>query len=210
MMNYLAIGILGGTFDPTHQGHLNLAEYLLASCPLQEIQFIPCFDPPHRNPPKASAEHRLKMLRLAIQNHPHWKVNDMDYHRPSPSYMVDTLMLLREQQPDVSWCLILGMDAFLSFNQWREWKKILKLANLIVVNRPGYHLPNQGWQQDLLKDTQIKDPLELTQHLSGKILLRNIPPSSVNATDIRRYFDTLGQLDLPPAVYQYIQDYHLY
>lgn len=209
-MSYVAIGILGGTFDPVHQGHLHVAEYLLTNCPLQEIHFIPCFEPPHRSPPKASAEHRLKMLGLAIQNHPHWVVNDIDYQRPGPSFMVDTLTILRKQRPEISWCLILGMDAFLNFNQWRQWEILLKLANLIVVNRPGYHLPAHDWQQNLLLHTQIRESIELTYSLSGKILLVDMPPSQISATGIRHDFSTLRPFDLPPAVYEYIQKHRLY
>ncbi len=209
-MNYTTIGILGGTFDPVHQGHLSIAEYLLTNCHLKEIQFIPCFQPPHRRTPQASAQHRLKMLNLALQNHPFLVVNDIDYQRPGPSYMVDTLAILRQQQPYISWCLILGMDAFLSLNQWRQWEMLLKLANIIVVNRPGYSLPNEVWQRNLLIETQINDAKELPRHLCGKVLFIDVPPSRISATDIRHYFNTLGQIDLPPAVYDYIQKNHLY
>lgn len=108
-------GVFGGAFDPIHNGHLAVAEYLTEHCHLSQIQFVPCLLPPHRQQPRATAQQRLSMLRLALENHPRWIANDIDYQRPAPSYMVDTLTILRRRQPHTPWCLILGMDAFQSF-----------------------------------------------------------------------------------------------
>ena len=204
-------GIFGGAFDPIHCGHLAVAAYLSTHCPLTKIQFIPCLLPPHRSPLQASPQHRLAMIRLAIEGHSNWIANDIDFQRPGPSYMVDTLVLLKQRQPQTPWCLILGMDAFLHFNEWREWQKILTLAHLIVVNRPGFELPHENPLQALLAHQQIYSSQDLTQSMCGHILLQNIPPSPIAATHIRqRLVSNHPQNDLPPAVLAYIQHHGLY
>ena len=78
-------GVFGGTFDPIHCGHLAVAEYLFTHCPLAKIHFVPCLLPPHRQPPQASPQQRLAMVRLAIQDHPLWIADDIDLQRPGPS-----------------------------------------------------------------------------------------------------------------------------
>jgi nicotinate-nucleotide adenylyltransferase len=205
------IGIFGGTFDPIHNGHLAVAEFLSKSCPLTQIQFVPCLLPPHRRPPLATPAQRLDMIQLAISNHSNWMVNDIDFLRPGPSYMVDTLAILRQQQPQTRWCLILGMDAFLHFNEWRDWEKIMTLTHLIVVDRPGFQPPAAPWSEALLAKSQITAPSDLTQDLSGKILIQHMPPSSVSATEIRRQGHlAISKHSVPLDVLRYIQQHHLY
>lgn len=203
-------GIFGGTFDPIHCGHLAVAEYLFTHCPLQKIHFIPCATSPLRNPPEACAENRLAMVRLAIQDRPQWLADDIDLQRPSPSYMVDTLTLLRQRQPHTPWCLILGMDAFIAFNTWRDWRKILTLAHLLVVNRPGFQLPQDSWMQDLLKRHQIFDSQQLTQSLAGYIFVTTMPPSAISATAIREQTVPNLSYALPASVLKYIEQHKLY
>ena len=210
--DYHITALLGGTFDPVHCGHLAIAEYLSTQWSLTDIQFIPCLLPPHRQPPQASAKQRLDMLKLAIAKHSGWIVNEIDYQRPPPSYMIDTLHLLRQQQPKISWCLILGMDAFAQFNHWRAWSDILNLVHLIVINRPGYELPAANWSQELLARAQIDSVNYFRSHLYGGILLANMPPSPVSATDIRKsYYANAGRkLYLPTSVAKYIEGHQLY
>jgi len=205
------LGILGGTFDPIHRGHLAVAEYVFTHCPLAQIHFTPCLYPPHRrSPPQASPAQRLEMIHLAIADHPGWVANDIDFQRPAPSYMVDTLSQLHQQQPHTPWCLILGMDAFGHFNQWREWEKILTLAHLIIVNRPEFELPTEDWSRQLLAATRINHSHELTQSLAGRILILEMPPCPLSATEIRRQSAQLNEKDLPRLVLNYIRKYHLY
>lgn len=185
-------GVLGGTFDPIHNGHLAIAEYLSNNTDLAEIHFIPCLSPPHRPSPQASPRQRLEMVELAISGHSNWIANDIDFQRPAPSYMVDTLQILQEKEPKTLWYLILGMDAFAHFNQWKQWEKILNLAHLIVINRPGFQLLEGAW---------IKNP---------KISIKTMPPSSISATTIRQQSPANWQANLPPSVLQYIRRNHLY
>lgn len=203
------IGILGGSFDPIHYGHLAVGEHVFRECALTQLQFIPCRLPPHRQKPQAGPEHRLEMTRLAIAGHPHWIVNDIDFQRPGPSYMLDTLRLLCKQQPSARWALILGMDAFSHFNEWYQWEKILTLAHLIIVNRPGYTPP--AWSQALLQDAQIKTAKELTLFFAGKILIEDMTPCPISSTDIRRQAELpILQDYLPPTVLDYIHRHRLY
>ncbi|MBS0350126.1 MAG: nicotinate-nucleotide adenylyltransferase [Proteobacteria bacterium] len=204
-----AEGILGGTFDPIHCGHLAVADFVAKQCSLAKIHFIPCLEPPHRFKPQASAAHRLEMVKLATAGHPQWIANDIDYHRPAPSFMIDTLRILREQQPDTPWCLILGMDAFNSFNQWRDWRNILSFCHLIVVNRPGFAVPKEPWAQELLSQTIINNPQQLITSLYGQLLLLEMPPSDISATQIRNQLNQLENT-VPAKVLNYIQKHALY
>lgn len=203
------IGVFGGTFDPIHCGHLAVAEYL-SQQGLTEIQFVPCLSPPHRQQPHANPMQRLEMIRLAVHHHPGWVVNDVDFQRPGPSYMVDTLTILRQQRPQTPWCLILGMDAFLHFNQWRQWEKILTLAHLIVVNRPGFSLPGEHWSKALLKQRQAGAWRELNHSLAGRILIAEMPPAPISATAIRQHATLDLENALPDSVLHYIRQHHLY
>lgn len=170
-------GIFGGTFDPIHCGHLEVAEYLSSRLPFSAIHFIPCFLPPHRQAPNASPEHRLTMIKIAISGHPQWIADDIDFKRRSPSYMVDTLKLLHRADPPTTWCLIVGMDAFAKFNGWHEWQEILKLCHLVVVNRPGFDKPKKKWTKELLAEHGVDSAEYFQHHSAGGILFYQIPPS---------------------------------
>ena len=127
-MIYPPLGLLGGTFDPIHNGHLRLAQEALEQCQLAAVRFIPSGTPPHRTRPHASAQQRLDMVRLAIQGHPQFAVDEHEIHRTDACYTVDTLIALRSelgtQQP---LCLLLGSDAFLLLHTWHEWQRLFEL-----------------------------------------------------------------------------------
>ena len=133
-----AIGILGGTFDPVHFGHLRLAQEVAEALALREVRFIPGGTPPHRATPQTSAAHRLAMVNLATAGNPLFTVDDRETRRDGLSYTFDTLTALRAElgaaQPLV---LILGADAFLGFHCWHRWREIFDLAHLAVAHRPG-------------------------------------------------------------------------
>ncbi len=123
------IGILGGTFDPVHFGHIKPALDLLRVLPLQQIRFIPCNVPPHRPAPVASASHRWHMVQMVTANQPGFAADDRELRRAGPSYMVDTLQDLREELgEEKSLCLIMGADAFAGLTDWYRWQEILQLA----------------------------------------------------------------------------------
>lgn len=207
-MTKKTIGIFGGTFDPIHEGHRRIAKALLAGCQLDEIQFIPCGNPVHRNQPMASAQDRLAMLKLALENEASLTINTCEIERPGPSYAIDTLHLIKKENPKSSLCLILGLDAFSQFKTWRNPEEILTLANLIVVNR------SETSDQELPKTHRITDPNALQSPPSGLIYFYESANESISATHIRHCFkehrSEQVKQNLAPAVYNYIMKRHLY
>ena len=133
-----AIGILGGTFDPVHFGHLRLAQEVADTLALHRVRFMPGGTPPHRGIPHASAAERLAMVKLAITGNPLFTLDDRETWRSGLSYTFDTLCELRaELGPACPLVLIMGADAFLVFNTWHRWREIFDLAHIAVAHRPG-------------------------------------------------------------------------
>ena len=206
------IGILGGTFDPVHHGHLRLAIELYERLNLAEVRLIPSAHPPHRRSPIASAPLRLQMLQSAIKGTPGLVVDDRELHRSGPSYMVDTLSSLREEYPHCSLCLILGMDAFINLPQWYQWQRLITLAHLLIVHRLGTKIPLFSVLQDFLSEHQTNHLADLTKQLTGYIWVAEIPLLSISATQIR-YLMATGKNPrylLPLAVLDIINTYQLY
>ena len=203
------IGILGGTFNPIHEGHIAIAEHILNLCQLESIQFIPCFQPPHRDQPNASPDDRLFMVKLAIKNHPAFSVNDYEIRQQKISYTVDTVSYLRKQNPHRSICLIVGDDAFAHFSEWHQWQDILKMVNIIVVARTAQN------NTDTLKTLGINkiatiDELHSTH--SGGIYFADIHPIPISATQIREDI-AVGKKNvrgLNTGVYDYILKHKIY
>ncbi len=207
------IGILGGTFDPVHNGHLRPALELLEGLDLQEIRFIPCRQPPHRSRPEAAPGHRLAMLEQAIAGQAGFVLDDREMRRDGPSYMVDTLASLRAQMgKERPLCLITGRDAFQALNHWERWREILKLAHLVAPDRPGATQTLPNVLNDLLKHRQIQYAEALSKDPAGAILLQPVTQLAISATEIRALL-TQGRSPrylLPEAVWTYIRDQDLY
>ncbi len=206
------IGLLGGTFDPIHFGHLRTALEMYQVHELAEVRLIPCYRPVHRKLPVASPEHRLAMVKKAIADEPALKVDDCEIQRKGPSYTIDTLEILREQLPHTPLCLIMGIDALLGFLSWHRWEDILKLAHLIIAHRPQYHLPQTGIIAELLKERLKHHSSAVHESLSGHIVLHPVTPLEISATDIRKQI-AAGKNPrylLPDAVYQYIEQHGVY
>src|SRR5476651_2279340 len=139
-----AIGILGGTFDPIHFGHLRMALELYQALDLAEVRLIPCYQPVHRKQPVATPEQRLAMVHKAIDREPALQVDACEIERQGPSYTIDTLITLHERLPNTPLCIFMGIDALLNFPSWHKWEAILQLAHLVVAHRPHYQLPKTG------------------------------------------------------------------
>lgn len=200
-------GFYGGTFDPVHQGHLQLALYALDYCNFDVLSLIPCHLPPHRAMP-VDAHHRLAMLELAIAPYPRLQVDPLELHRASASYTVDTLTTLRQRYPDDPLCFLIGMDSLASFTRWHRWQDILALAHLIVFARPGYD--NQALDiQPLLERYGCSDLSKLDAQTAGCIYLLPNPLYDVSATELRQAPLRPHRLQIP-AVQQYIQAHGLY
>ena len=178
-------GIYGGTFDPVHIGHLRTALELLQSLALNEVRFIPAREPPHREPTRASAAVRWRMLEAALGGQPGFVLDDRELQRAGPSYTVDTLESLRVEQPRRSLALILGMDAFTGLPDWHRWEQLFQFAHLIVVHRPGAGLPTDGEIGELLAARGISDPALLASG-AGHILEWAVTSLDISASAIRR------------------------
>ncbi|HYU64194.1 MAG TPA: nicotinate-nucleotide adenylyltransferase [Verrucomicrobiae bacterium] len=133
----MRIGILGGTFDPIHLGHLAAAEAAIDCARLDRVIFIPSGMPPHRHEAAANADQRLEMCRLAIDGNKKFEVSDVEVKRGGVSYTVDTLRELKSRYPNDELFLILGWDAAKLFSSWNEPNEIRRLASMVVVTRPG-------------------------------------------------------------------------
>lgn len=133
----MRIGILGGTFDPIHLGHLAAARAAMACEHLDRVLFIPTGVPPHRPATSADAEQRMEMVRLAIDGEKGFEVSDLEVRRKGLSYTVDTLRELRRRHPDDELFLILGWDAAKLFPTWHDPDEVRRLASVVIVTRPG-------------------------------------------------------------------------
>jgi nicotinate-nucleotide adenylyltransferase len=136
------LGVLGGTFDPIHFGHLDAGDAAQSALGLDELRLVPAHDPPHRPvDPMASAFHRFALAALAIADRPSWRVSDVEVARPGPSYSIDTLRALHAEGLD-AWqiFLILGGDAFAEIATWKRFPEVLDAAHFVVVARPGMTL----------------------------------------------------------------------
>lgn len=191
-MNIAPIGILGGTFDPIHNGHLRLAVEAQEQCGLSEVHFIPSGTPPHRSAPHASATDRLHMVQLAVHSNPAFLADQRETYRTDACYTVDTLTALRAelgaQQP---LCLLLGSDAFAQLHTWHQWLDLFALAHIVVMQRPGQPLGNALAKADpnLLHEYSSRlapSPKVLHESPAGHIVVLNIPALEISSTDIRR------------------------
>jgi nicotinate-nucleotide adenylyltransferase len=216
-MSSAPIGILGGTFDPVHNGHLRLAQEALEQCALLSVHFVPCGVPPHRET-QASVSQRLDMLRLALYGNPAFTLNEYETRKSDPCYTVDTLAGLRaEFGTEQPLCLLMGGDAFLSLNTWRHWQHLFDLAHIVVMQRAGFPLGNAMAQADAALQNEYRarlapGPRALRERPSGAILVADMHALEISASDIRRR--CAEQKDprylLPDAVANYILSHHLY
>ncbi|MFQ5636238.1 MAG: nicotinate-nucleotide adenylyltransferase [Gammaproteobacteria bacterium] len=179
------IGILGGTFDPVHYGHLRTAMELREYLGLAEVRFVPCRIPPHDKAPVAPVETRLAMLNAAIADTPGFVVDERELQRAGPSYSVDTLASLREDLADRPLCLIVGMDAFAGLATWHRWRDILSLAHIVVAHRPGAEPPDTGAVGRLLDGCRMLRPADLDAAPAGHILLHAVTQLDISSSGIR-------------------------
>ncbi len=211
-----ALGILGGTFDPVHFGHLRLAEEARMRLALERVRWIPAGDPRHRPAPRVSASHRLAMVRLATTGHEGFEVDAADVESAAASYTVPTLERLRGElgstRPLV---LILGADAFAGLPTWHRWRELLEFAHLAIACRPGYALDARAWSPELAachRAATTDDPATLAHRPAGAIVEFAMTPLDISATAIRASLQR-GERPrylLPDAVIDYIAAHNLY
>lgn len=212
------IGILGGTFDPIHFGHLRLAQEVADKLRLAEVRFVPSGTPPHRALPGAVATDRLAMVRLAVAGNPLFVVDERETGKTGPGYTVDTLTALRaEIGATQSLVLLMGADAFLDLATWNRWHQLFDLAHIAVAYRPGF--PVDTWQsrmpQPLAAEYNARlmhQPFAVHIAPAGGIVVVPIAALDISATLIREATRKGGNARylLPDNIYQYIQEHKLY
>jgi nicotinate-nucleotide adenylyltransferase len=213
-----AIGLLGGTFDPIHYGHLRLAEEMGEVLGLEEVRILPAGLPPHRGQPRAEPRQRLEMARLAVAGNPRFVLDAREVHQTSPSYSVETLATLREERPaGTPLILFMGADAFLGLTTWHRWQVLLDLAHLAVAHRPGFS--SAMWEdalpeplRRLLATRRCDQAAELLAKPAGLIHLHAITQLDISASQIRERAlrgKSLRYL-LPDSVIDYINEHRLY
>lgn len=179
------IGILGGTFDPVHYGHLRPALEVMQQAQLQQLRFVPNRFPPHRETPLLSDQQRAELVALAIADTPGFVLDRRELQRPGPSYMVDTLSSLKAEFAKDALCLVMGMDAFHGLLQWHQWQRLFELCHLIVTTRPGSVLPAFSREADMAR--RISDDAGcLQQGTQGQILLQSVTQLDISASLIRQ------------------------
>lgn len=206
------LGILGGTFDPIHYGHLRIALDVMQSLGLKEVRFIPLNEPSHREQPLSTPQQRLAMVEAAIEGQPGFRVDTRELKREGPSYTVDTLRSLREEVGDTPICLLLGTDAFLGLPDWHKPEEILALAHVVVMQRPGETEPHSARLDKLMEGRHTDSPADLESTPGSRVLFQTVTQLEISATAIRQMIQKgdSPRFLLPDTVLDIIQDQGLY
>lgn len=207
------LGILGGTFDPIHVGHLDAARAAQRALSLEEVRLIPSCDPPHRPAdPLASPFHRFALVALAIQDDRALRASDMELTRPGPSYTADTLRALTAEGWHPSQLFfILGSDAFAEIATWREFPAVLDAAQFAVIARPGTTLDAAVARTPTLR-ARMRLPDETSRGSGTSIFLVEAHTRDVSSSVIRARLAARQPIDdlVPAPVARYIVEHHLY
>ena len=197
----MKLGIFGGTFDPIHYGHLLLAEVCRQELGLDEVRFVPAGNPPHKSGEVSDGHARADMVGLAVSGYPEFTIDRREIRRAGPSFTVLTLDEIAQENPDSELFFLMGADSLHDFSTWREPDRILELATVVAVNRPGESIPAP---HELGRLAGSLDP--------SRIQLISMPGTCISATDLRnRVQDGRGLRFLTPrAVEVFLTEHNLY
>ena len=217
----MRIGILGGTFNPIHHGHIYIADQTQQHLSLDQVIFLPSGDPPHKSTDTlVPAYHRLEMVRLAVEGHDHFLWSDREAESTDKSYTIHTLHSLKKERRGELWFMV-GLDAFQDIASWKSAEELLSLTNFAVLSRPGHSFlklpgipflpPITGTQLHALERGEI-DRLDIPTSQTTTLTILRLPPCHISASAIR---ERIGQDQdvshwLPPKVESYILQHHLY
>lgn len=207
----IKIGLLGGTFDPIHNGHLQLALAALKQCDLEKVYFIPAGSPPHKRFSNVSPFHdRFEMVKLVCQKYPGLNCLDIENQRTQPSYTIDTVNQLLSQHPQCEFYFIIGDDAFVEVETWKDYKKLLSKVSFLICGRETF---DDQLVNKLLKSLGYVCEQEVWTHQSYKNIIKlDFLPPGISSTMIRiKSTDDLQLSDLiPNEVKNYIKKNNLY
>ncbi len=207
------IGILGGTFDPIHCGHLDLADAAERALRLSRVLFVTSNTPPHRPQPQSSAYHRFAMVAIAVLDRPTWRAADLELRSDAPSYTTFTLAKFHDRgfAPSELY-FIIGADAFAEIPSWRAYPGILEAANFAVVSRPGFEAASMREHVPALARRMTEPDLIPRERALPLIFLIDAPTADVSSTAIRRRIAAGEPIDglVPPRVQQHIEQHGLY
>ena len=208
------IGMLGGTFDPVHLGHLRSAVELREALALDRVHMVPASVPPLRGEPRVPPGERLALLRLGIGDTPGLIADPRELQREGPSFSADTLASLREEVgPGARLVMALGHDAFLRLAEWRDPERLFALAHLVVVDRPDFEAPLPAELDALTADREVADAEALMASPAGGLLRLSLPSRmAISATEVRRRLAEGRSVRylLPEAVERRLLEYGLY
>jgi nicotinate-nucleotide adenylyltransferase len=215
------IGVLGGTFDPVHNGHLAVAGHVLQALALDSVWFIPASKPPHKPGHQegrkiSSLKHRVTMLQKALNPYPDFVISDIEAKRATPSYSIDTInILVRQMGPEADLYFVIGADAFLEIDTWKRFRELPVLVNLVIISRPGSPFDKV---EAVIRHSYTGyryDPRQKTWNSpdnKGSFILQPMVPVPISSTQIRekvgRGEDIAGLV--PSAVADYIKQHKLY
>lgn len=194
------IGVLGGTFDPPHIGHLILGEYAVDALALTKLLFVPAADPPHKhNESKTPVEHRLRMLELALADNPRFEISRVDIDRPGPHYSVDMIQIIKEQYPSAEVYFVMGGDSLRDLPTWHRPADLIYLCKLAVMQRPGIEADAGGHEAIL-------------PGITGRVVKINAPLIEISSTEIvtRLAQSKSIRYQVSDAVREYIMSHRLY
>ena len=212
------VGIFGGTFDPIHYGHLRIAEEIVKTVGLQKLYFVPAGMPRLRHSPVASPQHRVEIVRLAIQKNPDFVLDEREIYRDGVSYSIDTVREFKQEfGEEVRLCFVLGADAFINLPEWSNWKELFNLCHFIVSTRPGYTLTliKELLSKELREECSqrwVSNTESLRKDTSGLIFIASTTMLDISATSIRAHIaDGRSVRHLVPSVtVNYISENKLY
>jgi nicotinate-nucleotide adenylyltransferase len=209
------IGLFGGTFNPIHLGHLRGAEEIREAFELQKVTFIPAAIPPHKLSEEViEAKHRLEMVRLATASNPFFSTNDIELSRPKKSYSIDTIRYFRERYRDVFF-FILGRDAFVEIETWKEFQHLFSLCNFIVMTRPEFQktFSTSPLPEALVPVFRYDSEVKSWIHTSGHTLtFKEISYLDISSTKVRELIERGKSVRylIPNEVEAYIKKHGLY
>ena len=212
------IGLFGGTFNPIHSGHLRAAEIVQKRLLLDEVLFIPSYIPPHKDSVGiTSPAHRLKMVELALHSYPHFVPSSIEVDAQERSYSIITLGKIKKFYPKAKIFFILGIDAFLEIDTWKNHEKVLEQCFFVVISRPGFQLKEaetafSGMHREKMIEIPEPEIIKDDVLLKFRIFLLPIDALNIASTDIRKIIRRGESVKtmVPNAVVSYIQENNLY